>query len=92
MPTYIAQVIKEFVVLPDAVDFAVRCRVVEFLDAEPHLRYGWDISHYYKGTENAVGAYRPSRTRGASIDEVEKMMLTYANNFTAIGVEPNPFY
>jgi len=92
MPVDIARIIQEYVVLPDDVDHAVRCRVVEFLDADPLLRYGWEISHYCKGTKSALGAYRPSRTRGDSVDEVEKMMLAYANNFTGIGVEPNPYY
>lgn len=92
---YISKVLQEYVVLPDEVEYAVRCRIVEFTDPTPdaHLRYGWDTSHYYKASATALAVYRPSKTRGATVEEAEQHMWAYVKSFTAKHkVEPNPYY
>jgi hypothetical protein len=92
MYTRVSRIIEEYVLWTDAVEYSIKGRVVEHLDAEPKGRYGWEISHHYKPSQGAAGVYHPSSVDGATIEQVRGLMLGYLRGFQNIDVTPDPRY
>jgi hypothetical protein len=92
MTTRVSRVIQEYVLWTDAVQYGIRGRIVEHLDADPKERYGWEVSHHFKPAKSAFGVYRPSAVTGASLEEVTGQLIAYLRGFQNINVEPNSRY
>ncbi len=92
MTTRVSRVVQEYVLWTDAVQFSIRGRIVEHLDADPIARYGWDVSHHFKPSQSALGVYRPAAVTGATIEEVTGQLMAYLRGFQNINVEPNSRY
>jgi hypothetical protein len=88
----IREVTKEFIFFVEGLEFTVKGRITYNSEAEPQLNYGWEISHYYKPSEEAAGVYRPSNMHGSSQEEAEASLKMYMRSFTTIGVTPNDYY
>lgn len=92
MGKQLSRIVREYVLWFDGVEYSVKGRVCEVIDDPQDVHYEWEVSHHYKPSANAMGAYFPSATRGGSIEEVEALMLAYLNGFTGIGVVKNDRY
>ena len=97
MATRVSRVIQEYVLWTDAVQYSIRGRIVEHLDADPldadpKGRYGWEVSHHFMPSKSAVRVYRPSAVTGATIEEVTAQLMAYLHGFQNINVEPNSRY
>jgi len=92
MTTRISRVVQEYVLWSDAVQYGIRGRIVEHLDADPAGRYGWEVSHHFTPSRTALGVYRPSAVTGASVEEATGQLLAYLRGFQNINVEPNSRY
>ncbi len=76
-----SEIIKQFVYQVDGLDYNVYGRIVKIIE-EGEVFYRWEISHNYKPAQNA-GIYYPSATGGTSVSEMEELLNTYAESFTA---------
>lgn len=76
----------------DAVNYSIRGRIVEYLEADPGDRYGWEVSHHFKPATSGLGVYRPSAVTGATVEEVTGQLIAYLRGFQNINVEPNSCY
>jgi hypothetical protein len=97
MTTRISRIIQEYVLWTDAVQYSVRGRIVEHLDADPldadpKGRYGWEVSHHFSPSKSAFGVYRPSAITGATIEEVTGQLIAYLRGFQDVNVELNTRY
>ena len=97
MATRVSRVIQEYVLWTDAVQYSIRGRIVEILDADPldadpKGRYGWEVSHHFMPSKSAAGVYRPSAVTGATIEEVTAQLMAYLRGFQNVNVEPNSRY
>ena len=92
MGTQLSRVVREYVLWVKELDYSIKGRVCEIVDDPKDVHYEWEVSHHYKPSANAMGAYYPSATRGRSLEEVEALMLTYLRNFSSIGVVKNERY
>ena len=92
MYTRVSRVIEEYVLWTDAVEYSIKGRVVEHLEADPKGRYGWEISHHYQPSQSAAGVYHPSTVTGATVELVQGLVLGYMRNFQNINVTPNSRY
>ena len=89
METELSRVVREYVLWVDGLEYSVKGRVCEIVDADPAIRYKWAVSHHYRPSSSASAAYYPSATHGRSVEEVEALMIGYLKNFTGIGVVKN---
>lgn len=92
MEKVIAQVVKEYVMDVEGLDFVVKGRIVKFLNKEGREVFRWSISHHYKSSEKAITPYYPSKLTGDTLGEAEDLLLSYMKGFTAIGVTSNGYY
>lgn len=92
MSKHITEVVKEYVLMHDDLDFSVKGRVTKTIRDDGVDEYYWNISHHYRPTESAVGVYHPSRVRTETFEEAEQLLHHYMSNFTTIDVTPNKNY
>jgi hypothetical protein len=97
MTTRVSRIIQEYVLWTDAVQYSIRGRIVEYLDADPldadpKGRYGWEASHHFTPAKSASAVYRPSAVTAATVEEVTGQLLAYLRGFRNINVEPNSRY
>ena len=92
MTTRVSRVVQEYVLWTDVVQYSIRGRVVEHLDADPEGRYGGEVSHHFKPSTSAFGVYRPSAATGATVEEATGQLMAYLRGFQNINVEPNSRY
>jgi len=92
MTIRVSRVVQEYILWTEAVNYSIRGRIVEYLDADPKERYGWEVSHHFKPATSAFGVYRPSAVAGATIGEVTGQLIAYLRGFQNINVEPNTRY
>lgn len=91
MSNRIAEVVKEYVVEVEGLDFSVKARIMKSTDSGGKEEFRWDISHYYCPSQGA-GVYSPSKRTDASFRVLEGLLKAYMGNFTMIGVVPNEYY
>ena len=89
MPTYLYEVVKEYVLIVEGLDHSVKGRIERVVKDSGTEEYYWAISHYYRGSESAGTPYSPSRRTTNSFDESRALLLMYMRGFTTIGVTPN---
>lgn len=83
------EIIKEYVFFPEVLPHAVKGRISRSLNGETFM---WEISHHYKPTEGAAGAYYPSVISLSSFEEAQRKLFHYAECFTSIGVVRDEHY
>jgi hypothetical protein len=87
------RVVGEYVFWIEGLGFSVKGRVSQDLDpATKDLEYMWEISHYHKPAHGAADVHIPSKSRAASREEAEKLLLAYAESLTTLGVKVNTAY
>ncbi len=91
MKPEIYEVIKEYTLDVDGLDFTVKGRISKIKNNERELPFCWDISHHYKPTKGA-GVYYPSKMSTKTFEEAENFLLAYMVCFTTIGVTPDKNY
>jgi len=92
MDKEISEVLKEYVIDVDDLEFRVKGRLVKTTNEGRQEKYGWAISHYCAGTEDA-GPYVPSKIWWDTYEAAEGNLLAYMKSFDAsFGVQPNKFY
>jgi hypothetical protein len=92
MSKYISEVIKEYVLEHDDLDFSVKGRITKTVRDDGANEYYWSISHHYRPSESAATVYYPSRIRTETFEEAEHLLHLYMSGFTAIDVTPNKHY
>jgi len=92
MDKYIFEIVKEYVLKHDDLDFSVKGRIAKTVRDDEVDEYFWEISHHYRPTETAIGRYHPSRVKTGTFEEAENLLLMYMSGFTAIDVELNKNY
>jgi hypothetical protein len=88
---FLNEIVKEIKISFEENDLKVRARIL----FDPELSsfpYSWEISHHYKPSETAGGAYYPSSTNGATAEEAEAKLMMYLAGFTDIGLEENELF
>jgi hypothetical protein len=85
------KVVTEFIARVNGLEFSVKGRITELLNAETDQKYYWSVSHYYCPTENAH-LYSPSVRSTKTIKEAEFLLFAYLENFTAIRVTTNEYF
>lgn len=75
MSKYISEVVKEYILEHDALDFSIKGRITKTLRADGVNEYFWSISHHYRPTHNAAGVYYPSRVQTETLEEAEQLLL-----------------
>lgn len=91
MSNRISEIVKEYVLEVDDLDFAVKARITKSTTPDGQEEFHWDISHYCCPSQTA-GVYSPSKRTDASFQVIEGLVEAYMNAFTTIGVTPNEFY
>lgn len=92
MANIIYEVVKEYVIHVEGLDFPVKGRVLKRHEpSKDDFTYMWEISHYCKPEETAIGVYIPSLNIANSFEEVEHMLLRYMRKFTNIGVKASDY-
>jgi hypothetical protein len=92
MSNRISEVVKEYVLDVDELNFSVKGRVTKTIRADGLDEFYWNISHHYRPSETAGGVYYPSRIRTDTLEEAERLLLLYMSGFTTIDVTPNMDY
>ena len=92
MVSYTYEVVKEYVLIVEGLDFSVKGRISRLIKDSGVDEYYWDISHHYRPSEKAAGVYSPSKKTTHSFNEAEFLLSGYMKGFTTIGVTPNELY
>jgi len=90
MDHIIKEIITEYKVSLDALDYTVKGRILK--EIKDGGEYYWEVSHYCKPSETAGGAYIPSLTHAPTFEQAKNLMFAYLNSFTNIGVIPNKMF
>jgi len=90
----IYEVIREFKLHIEGVSHPIYGQILKEVKADngSAMRYRWEISHYYKPEATSIEAYRPSRDSAESEEDAKRLLFLYAEKFTAIDIEANPYY
>lgn len=87
------EIIKEYSLYINELGYSVSARIIKNLrPINQESSFEWNISHYCKPSEGAVGVYIPSVQSGDTFEEAEDLLFAYLNAFTTIGVRPNENY
>jgi len=90
---YLAEVVKEYVMDIEGIDFKIKGRITKSTDQEGHGdQFHWEISHYYKPSKGAASTYSPSLRTADSIQEVEAFLMAYMRGFTTFDITLNESY
>lgn len=87
----IGEIVKEFVLRVDGLEFSVKGRIVKTVNPKGEDEFEWHISHHCKPSQGA-GVYFPSVTSGNKQEDVEQFLIGYMQVFTTLGVTPNKYY
>lgn len=93
MTNVIYEIMKEFKISVDNLDFEIQGRLLKRISGESEFNvdYKWEISHYYRPTDGAT-VYYPSQNYAATLKKAEQLLLKYMTPFTNIDVEINHNY
>ncbi|HRN40918.1 MAG TPA: hypothetical protein PK649_02455 [Vicingus sp.] len=86
-----AEIIKQYRVKVEGVNFTVYGRIIKSVSGDDENVFLGELSHYCKQTEDAIDVYRPSLV-GNNIDRVEHLITNYLEKFTNINIEENKYY
>jgi hypothetical protein len=86
-----AEIIKQYRVRVEGLDFTVYGRIIKSVKGEDEESYLGELSHYCKQSKDDLGAYKPSLVR-REIEQVESLIIQYLEKFTNINVEKNNYY
>jgi hypothetical protein len=86
-----SEIIKEYKVNVQGLDFPVRARIIRDVRGDEQHVFLGELSHYCKQFEDAATPYYPSLVR-QSIDSLESLIIDYLEKFTTIDVVENEFY
>lgn len=86
-----AEIIKEFRVNVQGLDYSVKGRIVKSVKGDFDNVYLGEFSHYCKPHVDAIDVYSPDIVR-QNFDSAERLVLSYLENFTTIDVKPNKHY
>jgi len=89
---WIGEIVKEFVLRVDGLEFSVKGLIVKSRGPEGEDTFEWAISHYYKPSEKAATIYIPSARSGKTLEEAEQLLMAYMQTFTTLDVTPNQYY
>lgn len=87
----IYEVVKEFVVRVDGFDEPIKARVIKNLYTKTDFEFQWEVSHYYKPTEDA-GIYYPDNRLGRTYEDCRNVMFYYLKSFVNIEIVKNNYY
>lgn len=88
----IAEVVKEYILHHDELDFTVKGRITKIKDNDGVYKYEWSISHYCKPSEQAGGVHAPSSRSSINLKGAEDSLFAYMEAFTNIGIKQNNSY
>ncbi|MFZ2524032.1 MAG: hypothetical protein WAW87_01820 [Candidatus Ferrigenium altingense] len=91
MDKYIFEIVKEYVLKHDNLDFSVKGRVTKTVRDDVDEHY-WEISHHYRPTVSSGGRYYPSHVKTKTFEDAENLLLMYMEGFTDIDVALNKSY
>ena len=92
MYTHLFEVMKEYIMFVEGLDFSVKGRVTQSTNQEGEDEFHWEISHYYRTKESAAAVYIPSKKTTKSFELTKSILMAYMKGFTTIGVKPNERY
>ena len=84
----ISEVVKEYTLFMELYQFTVKGRIVRDLHDG---KFYWDVSHFYKPSENA-DLNIPSTRSSDVYEDVERWLMKYLKEFKEIGVKKNELY
>jgi hypothetical protein len=93
MTNVIYQIVKEYKISIDGLNFEIKGRVLKRVSGDEGLTvdFKWEISHYYKPSDGAT-VYYPSQDHAETAERAEQLLIHYLTHFTNIDIEVNPNY
>jgi hypothetical protein len=86
-----AEIIKEYRVKVVGLDFPVCGRIVKSVSGDNEGAFLGELSHFCKKVEGAGDIHKPDLVSG-SVGNVEYLIVSYLEDFTAIDVQVNASY
>lgn len=92
MENQINEIVKEFEIYVEDLNFPIRARIVKILsDNNEDIRYDASLSHYCKQDEIAIDTYYPSFIR-KDLLSTETLLMNYLKRFRNLAVKENKNY
>ena len=88
----IYETVQEYSFYRSDLGYKIRAKIIKSVTPSGSLDFEWSISHYYKGSESAMGVYIPSVQSANTLEETKNLLFIYMNAFTSDGVVPNINY
>lgn len=94
MENVIYEIVKEFIMPVAGLNYNIKGRILKRKKGDDSLNvdFQWEVSHYYKPSEEASGVYIPSSKFGNTYDIVEVHLLAYMYGFKDIDIQLNKNY
>ena len=86
-----AEIIKEYRVRVEGLDFPIKARIVKTLSGDDSHLFLGELSHYCQQEKSAGDVYQPSLVR-QDFNQVEHLIIRYLENFTSFNVIENRNY
>jgi hypothetical protein len=86
------ETVQEYSLYRSDLGYKIRAKIIKSVTPTGNLDFEWSISHYYKGSDSAIGAYIPSIQSANTFEETKNLLFSYINAFTSEGVIPNINY
>jgi hypothetical protein len=86
-----AEIIKEFIVHVEGLNFTVKGRIKKTIKGEDQHLFIGELSHYCKPLIDAATVYQPSLVK-QDYNTVEHLVIRYLESFTTFDVMVNKYY
>ena len=86
------EVVKEFIVTLEDYEEPIRGRVLKNLYTDSEFKYKWEVSHYYRPSEDAATVYYPDNRLARDFEGCKNVMFYYLKGFVNIDIKKNKYY